>query len=578
MYTLLSYTLPPFMEPSTLFQGRFRLNLPLRRSELGDLWLASDTAEGEAQVLLETVGPQAGLSPITQGQFRRFAQKRLHIGHPHLRSPLKYAIDTPHPWITYPAEQGRPLSGLIHEGTKPKEEEVWGMLRQVGSALAHLQRYGMVHWNVGPETVWVDVEGRYVLASLGLPPSLERALARDLDRDLSRPTTYVAPERLRFPHLGTPETDMFALGVLAYTYATGKTPWIGEGGEALRREDLLPDPGESFSKPFRALIKALTHPNPAQRPKASAVAEATTWPPPPPPVREPEPVPVAPSPEPEPKPAPPRKKRPSRAFFFLALIVIGAGALGAYGYIAPGRFVVEANGVTISCPTAEPGQKGMIGRERYVAVDRPLLQRMIAEGADLSRTCTSLVTDMAGLFKGKTTFNQSLAHWDVSQVTTMREMFAGATAFNQPLQDWDVSRVQDFGAMFERASSFNQPLGRWDVRNASQMDRMFSHATAFNQPLGLWDVGRVENMQLMFAFATSFNGWVGDWDVRNLRGSNAVMNMFYNATAFNKDLSWWCVEEIAAGPLPSFAMGSSLQEQHLPRWGSCPEKAIALTP
>ena len=44
--------------------------------------------------------------------------------------------------------------------------------------------------------------------------------------------------------------------------------------------------------------------------------------------------------------------------------------------------------------------------------------------------------------------------------------------------------------------------------------------------------------------------------------------MFYNATAFNQDLSKWCVSNFSSEP-SEFA-SSSLTNANKPVWGTCP--------
>jgi hypothetical protein len=45
--------------------------------------------------------------------------------------------------------------------------------------------------------------------------------------------------------------------------------------------------------------------------------------------------------------------------------------------------------------------------------------------------------------------------------------------------------------------------------------------------------------------------------------------MFFNAIAFNQDLTSWCVTNISSEP-DSFAANSALTEANKPVWGTCP--------
>jgi len=44
---------------------------------------------------------------------------------------------------------------------------------------------------------------------------------------------------------------------------------------------------------------------------------------------------------------------------------------------------------------------------------------------------------------------------------------------------------------------------------------------------------------------------------------------FYAATAFNQDISSWCVQKIPNQP-STFSMFSGLSTENLPIWGTCP--------
>ena len=282
-------------------------------------------------------------------------------------------------------------------------------------------------------------------------------------------------------------------------------------------------------------------------------------------------------------------------------------------------FFLAENGVTIKCPSAEVGEKGVIDGVEYEAVDRQLLGQRISKEADLTRVCTTLVTNMAYIFENYKSFNQAVGNWDVSNVTRMDGMFLYASSFNQPIGEWDVSNVTNMYRMFTGASSFNQPIGNWNVGNVTSMLTMFSAAGSFNQPIGNWDVGNVLDMIAMFSAAASFNQPIGDWDVSSVISMSYMFNsadsfnqpigdwnvsnvvlmsgmfeeassfnqpignwdvsnlnememdaLFYKASLFNQDLTAWCVSKFTSEP-ENFSEKSALEEENKPIWGTCPD-------
>ncbi|MCG9790843.1 BspA family leucine-rich repeat surface protein, partial [Flavobacterium algicola] len=108
----------------------------------------------------------------------------------------------------------------------------------------------------------------------------------------------------------------------------------------------------------------------------------------------------------------------------------------------------------------------------------------------------SLVTSMAAMFSGATSFNQDISNWDVSKVTNMGVMFIGATAFNQDIGSWNVGNVTNMNSMFSYASAFNQNLGSWNVANVTNMGSMFTRASSFNQSLAVWGTKFNTNVDL----------------------------------------------------------------------------------
>jgi surface protein len=266
-------------------------------------------------------------------------------------------------------------------------------------------------------------------------------------------------------------------------------------------------------------------------------------------------------------------------FFIVALLCLSNPVTGQ-------NFTIDLKGI-VKCPNAKVGDKATLFGVTYEAVDNNLLVLRRNEGADLTKVCTSLVTNMSQLFNGRN-FNQPIGNWDVSKVTDMSYMFNGSTSFNQSIGNWDVSKVTNMSYMFNGASSFNQPIGNWDVSKVMNMFALFS-ASPFNQEIGEWNVSNVTNMSFMFN-GTPFNQKIDKWDVSNISNMEAMfrynsfnqpigewnvskvtnMNrMFEENRQFNQPVNQWCVNNLKSEPI-DFSKNSSLTSQNKPVWGTCP--------
>ncbi|XOV93207.1 MAG: BspA family leucine-rich repeat surface protein [Bacteroidota bacterium] len=170
----------------------------------------------------------------------------------------------------------------------------------------------------------------------------------------------------------------------------------------------------------------------------------------------------------------------------------------------------------------------------------------------------STITDLSFMFDAALSFNQPLSSWDVSSVTNMYAALRG-TSFNQDISNWDVSSVQIFSYLFADVVTYNQPMGSWNMSNATSLSGMFVGATAFNQDISNWDVSGVESIVALFQDASSFNQDISNWDVSNVSftyDNGAWRGPFDNASSFDQSLAAWDISSMT--DMTNFFTGSGL--------------------
>ena len=261
---------------------------------------------------------------------------------------------------------------------------------------------------------------------------------------------------------------------------------------------------------------------------------------------------------------------------------------------------IDSNG-TCKCPDATVGDTAVINGTTYTVVNNSTIANQI--GAGNYNLCTTLVTEMSGLFAGGVdgSFNANIGFWDTSNVTTMANMFDSATEFNQDIGSWDTSSVTNMSYMFQFASAFNQDIGSWDVSKVINMELLFRNASSFNQNIGSWDVSNVITFYYIFWNASAFNQDIGSWDTSSVVSMNSMFlsatafnqdignwntssvidmwEMFKGASSFNQDLTGWCVSNFSSegnhlsnnGSATNFSTNSALTNANKPLWGTCPD-------
>ncbi len=79
------------------------------------------------------------------------------------------------------------------------------------------------------------------------------------------------------------------------------------------------------------------------------------------------------------------------------------------------------------------------------------------------------VTNMDGMFKNATSFNQNNNNWNVSNVTNMKDMFNNAISFNQNISDYNVSNKCNVYNMF----CFNTPIPFYKLKTTSFFEKPY---------------------------------------------------------------------------------------------------------
>ena len=175
---------------------------------------------------------------------------------------------------------------------------------------------------------------------------------------------------------------------------------------------------------------------------------------------------------------------------------------------------LDDNGLTIkSYEWGRIGDTGVINGVTYTIVSFQELQSLINNEGDITKVCTSKITQTYHLFRDSN-LNSNISNWDVSNVTNMGGMFMDSQ-FNGDISNWNVSNVTNMSGMFS-GSQFNGDISNWNVSNVSDMIEMFSGDSQFNGDISNWDVSNVTNMKWMFLYNQVFNQDLSNWVVTNV--------------------------------------------------------------
>ena len=128
------------------------------------------------------------------------------------------------PYIVLEYVEGETLKDRIKRmGRLPVAEAVaYGI--EIGRALTCAHTAHLVHRDVKPQNVLIDMEGRAKVTDFGIARSMEAHGLTATGRVLGT-TDYVSPEQA-LGHPVTEQSDIYSLGIVLYEMLTGEVPFL----------------------------------------------------------------------------------------------------------------------------------------------------------------------------------------------------------------------------------------------------------------------------------------------------------------------------------------------------------------
>jgi serine/threonine protein kinase len=217
-------------------RGEFDILKEIGRGGMGVVFLARDIALDRLVAI--KVLPTGG-KPDAVERFRREARTAASLSHPNIVPVHAVREDEDLIFFVMKYVEGRALDGLLKLTGPLPVPMALSIAQQVGSALHHAHRNGVIHRDIKPANIMIDADGWALVADFGI------AKVRS-DHHLTRTgvtmgtPTYMSPEQCSGSEV-TEASDQYSLGIMIYQMLTGREPFSGDSIAAVVTKHLFED-------------------------------------------------------------------------------------------------------------------------------------------------------------------------------------------------------------------------------------------------------------------------------------------------------------------------------------------------
>ncbi|APR85657.1 Putative serine/threonine-protein kinase pknH [Minicystis rosea] len=228
----------------TIFARDYKVIRPLNEGGMGAVYVVEQLSTG-SQRALKLMLPQFVQDPRSRQRFEQEARVGARIESEHVVQVLAAGVDdaTGYPYIVMELLKGEDLATALRRRGALSPAEVAHIFAQLCHALAAAHASGVVHRDLKPENIFLAASHRegasFTVKVLDFGIAKVVAEAKTHSTAAIGTPLWMAPEQTSAHSTVGPQTDVWALGLIAFRMLTGRIYWIAANDEHANTASLM---------------------------------------------------------------------------------------------------------------------------------------------------------------------------------------------------------------------------------------------------------------------------------------------------------------------------------------------------
>jgi serine/threonine protein phosphatase PrpC len=224
LQSLTQLPFPPQLEARMVFDG-YTIVRPLHENSRSHVHLAIDN-ETQTLVVLKTPSVDLRNDPAYLERFLMEEWIARRIDNPHVLKPCQIHRKRHYLYVAAEYIDGQTLTQWMIDHPKTDLETMRNIVEQIAIGLRAFHRLEMLHQDLRPDNIMIDATGTVKIIDFGSTKvaGLMEMTGPSAEQTILGTAPYTAPEYF-LGEEGTPVSDLFSLGVIAYQMVIGKLPY-----------------------------------------------------------------------------------------------------------------------------------------------------------------------------------------------------------------------------------------------------------------------------------------------------------------------------------------------------------------